>query len=1014
MHLSHYYLLPLRLMFVLTIILFTALGCGNKTHNNTGLRPTEPEHALSSFQIEPGFKIELIANEPLVTDPVDMEIDEYGRFYVVEMHGYPLDLSGTGKIKLLTDTDGDGKMDSSSVFAEGLILPNSIMRWKKGVMVTDAPYVLYFEDTNNDGRADVCDTLLTGFALSNPQHNVSNPVYGLDNWIYLGHEGAITTHRYEKEFGDPGGEIYYPSAPNAPRLPKNGFGRTVRFRPDQRRLETTSSATQFGHTFDTWGHHLEQLYFNHIYQEVLAAQYLDRNPALLISDATQPLSDHLDISEVFPITQQSDPMQPTSVAMTSVCGITTYLGGAFPAVFDSSTFIADPANHIIHVDVLKNRGVSFTASRLHGNKEFLASTDSWFTPVNNYIGPDGELYVIDMYRKIVEHPEWLGEELVKSGQLYNGSDRGRIYRITSADAKSANWIKGLKSGDATNEQLIEKLSSKNIWWRMNAQRLLVDRANKKVVPAIVQMARNTTSPMGRLHAIWTLEGMGELKPDLIEHSLLDHEAGIRENAIRLAELHLTTAPALANALLSLQGDADPKVRFQLLCTLGFINSPQSFEARNKLLFQEVNDKWFQIAALTAPYSQTVPLLTKVLNNFREDVPAYTSLVKRLTTMVGASEDAENIRKLIQKVTLAAPQMEQGWQVPILEGLTQGLERKKLTSAVLKPEQTQLIRTFFEHSSDDVRKASFQLLRAIGINEDSQAKAAIARAVSIASDPDQSMDKRVEAINFMALRNPASYASLLKQRISPKEEFSIQLAALNTLSSIPDNTVSQYVLEQWNVLSPEIQEASISTFIVTPERISLLLDALDSGKIKRISESAFRSVRAEAWSNEKLRTRVEAMLTKTQEKAKEVTKEYQGALFLKGDAIKGKVVYLQNCSVCHQFKGKIGGKFGPDLGTVHNWQPEAIMANILQPNMSRSSGYEMWRVELINGDVLQGIISSESPAAITLSNFGMADKTINRLDIKSVHVLYLSAMPTGLEKQINKQDMANLLAFLRQK
>ena len=151
-----------------------------------------PEGALSTFELEPGFKIELVAAEPLISDPVDMEIDEYGRLYVVEMHGYPLDKSGSGFIELLADTNGDGRMDKKTVFAEGLVLPDGIMRWKKGVLVTDAPNVLYLEDTNGDGRADIRDTVLTGFALSNPQHNLNNPLLGLDNWIYLAHQSHFT------------------------------------------------------------------------------------------------------------------------------------------------------------------------------------------------------------------------------------------------------------------------------------------------------------------------------------------------------------------------------------------------------------------------------------------------------------------------------------------------------------------------------------------------------------------------------------------------------------------------------------------------------------------------------------------------------------------------------------------------------------------------------------------------------------------------------------------------------
>lgn len=230
--------------YSLIITLIIIAGCKNNANSDSRAEAKDP---LSTFELEKGFKIELIAAEPLISDPVDMEIDEYGRLYVVEMHGYPLDKEGSGKIELVSDSNADGKMDKSTVFADGLTLPNSIMRWKKGVLVTDAPYVFYFEDTNNDGRAEIKDTMLTGFALSNPQHNLNNPVLGIDNWIYLGHEGAVTTQTYKEEFGDAGTEIYYPDHPASPRLEKNASGRSVRFRPEQHLLETTSSNTQFGH-----------------------------------------------------------------------------------------------------------------------------------------------------------------------------------------------------------------------------------------------------------------------------------------------------------------------------------------------------------------------------------------------------------------------------------------------------------------------------------------------------------------------------------------------------------------------------------------------------------------------------------------------------------------------------------------------------------------------------------------------------------------------------------------------
>lgn len=997
--------------YLLIITMAIIVSCKNNSENHHSQAGTKD--ALSTFELEPGFKIELVADEPLISDPVDMEIDEYGRLYVVEMHGYPLDKKGSGKIKLVSDSNGDGRMDKSIVFAEGLTLPNSIMRWKKGVLVTDAPYVFYFEDTNNDGHSDIKDTMLTGFALSNPQHNLNNPVLGIDNWIYLGHEGAVATQTYKEEFGDPGTEIYYPDHPNSPRLAKNASGRSVRFRPDENLLEATSSNTQFGHTFDAWGHHFLVSNANHIIQEVIAGSYLKRNPELVVSEATQSLSDHKNAAEVFPITKNPEHQLLTDVGViTSACGITDYLGGAFPAPFDSVTFVAEPVSNLVHVDRINENGTTFTASRIHPNKEFLASTDSWFRPVNMYIGPDGALYIVDYYRQIIEHPEWMGEEVVKSGKLYNGSDKGRIYRITPDNAKSAEWIKGLKLGNETDEQLVNELSNANIWWRLNAQRLLVDHANKQVVTALIKMAQNTSSALGRLHAMWTLEGMGELPSEVIQQALKDAVAGVRENAIKLAELHLSDAPELQNALLSLKGEQDAKVRYQLLSSLGSVNTPQAAEVRNKLLFKDLNDEWVQVAALSASSSQTASLLKAVIDSFKQDVPAYASLTKRLSTMIGASGKPEVIHQLIQRSVITGSEKQAHWQAALLQGIAQGLKTQKKYS-FFKGEQEQLIQTLFQNPSVQVRDASLEVLKVIGLQNNLSVKKAKDKAVVIAGDQTQPEDKRVEAINFIALANPAPYAGLLEKLISPAEPSSVQVAATKTLSVIPDNTVSQYLLTQWSDLTPEIRDAAINTFMVNPGRIAILLDAIAAGKIQPAAIGWPRSVRLMAQSDLKLRERARKLLTKDETERTKVNKEYQRSLTLKGNTDNGKNIFFKNCSSCHQIRGDLGVNFGPDLGTIHNWSADAIMANIVAPNLSISSGFDLWAVELKDGGSFQGIISAETPAAITVKNAGREEKTIRRADIKSIKALNMSSMPTGLEKQINQQQMADLIAYLKQ-
>jgi putative membrane-bound dehydrogenase-like protein len=898
-------------------------------------------------------------------------------------------------------------MDRSIAFAEGLTLPNSIMRWKKGVLITDAPHVLYFEDTNGDGKADIKDTLLTGFALSNPQHNLNSPVLSIDNWIYLAHEGIVHTDTYQKEFGDEGTEIYYPARPNAARLAKNASGRSVRFRPDRHLLEETSSKTQFGHAFDPWGRHLLVSNANHIIQEVIAATYLKRNSNLLLSDATQSLSDHANAAEVFPINKNPEHQLLTDVGViTSACGITNYQGGAFPSPFENAWFIAEPVSNLVHVDKLKDSGASFVASRVHANKEFLASTDSWFRPVNMYTGPDGALYVVDYYRQIIEHPEWMGEEVVKSGELYNGHDRGRIYRISSTNTKPADWTSGLQLGNATNEQLVEQLSNPNSWWRLNAQRLLVDRKDKTIASALRKTAQNASSPFGRLHALWTLEGLQQLKPELVQQALKDPVAGVRENAIKLANYDL---PDFGIALMGMQDDEDAKVRFQLLCTIGSINTPEALAVRNKLLFRDINDKWVQVAALSGSSFQTASLLHVVLDSFRQGSQAYASMVQRLSAMTAASRNRATIHQLIQKSTSGE---RNEWQAPLLEGLAQGLKTHK-GYAASKEEQNILIKTFFDHSSPGVRKASLSLLKVMTLPDRPSKKQAIQKAISVALNHDQSEVNRVQAIQFIALDDPARHKEVLKQLIVPREPSSIQAASIQTLSAGKDTTISSYLLQRWPELSPQVQDEAMTFFLADTPRIVLLLDAIEKGKVQPGTVGWQRSVRLMTQSNLRLRARARRLLSQTDEERMAVNKEYGQALGLEGNPQKGKKLYQQNCSQCHQVRGQSGNNFGPDLGSVHNWSRSAIMVNILAPNLSISSGYAMWEVEQKNGEAFQGIISSETATAITLKNAAMETRTINRADIKTLKTVNISAMPNGLEKQIGQQQMADLLAFLKE-
>lgn len=998
---------------ILLLVAAALSGCRHQPGESGGVAAKD---ALATFTVANGFQIEMVASEPLLSSPVDMEIDEYGRMYIVEMHGYPLDKSGSGRIMMLTDENGDGIMDRNTVFKSGLVLPTSIMRWKKGLLVTDAPNVLYLEDSDGDGKAERTDTLLTGFAQTNPQHCVNTPVYGIDNWIYLAHQGAVATREYKQEFGDDGSEIVYPGLPNGPKLPKNAGGVSVRFRPDQQLLEQTSTSSQFGQTFDAWGHRFECNNSNQGYQEMIARRYFARNPAMPVSRAIQNMSDHLDAAEVFPTTLHPDRQLLTNVGvMTSACGLTTYMGGLFPAPYNTGkvTFIAESVSNLAHADLLRDSGTSYAAGRVLEHAEFLSSTDAWCRPVNFYVGPDGALYVCDYYRQVIESPEWMSAEAIAAGGLYNGNDKGRIYRITPKGTPPLNWSKRLQLGNATTEELVAYLADRNYWWRINAQRLLVDKADPKAIPSLIRMTANGGSDMGRLHAMWTLEGLKALTPDLIKTALKDTVAGIRENAIQLAELHLSRDKTLAGALLALRNDPDPKVRLQLLLTLGYVNSPAAAAARNQLLFRAIDDKWVQIAALSAASTQTAPLLNAVLERFKPDVPAYSSMVERLTAMVGASGLPDEVYGLIRRATKPGTAEQATRQAPLLDGLSQGLKTRKPPIDLPVIYQQLLIRTCFAGSSPEILNAAFHVLKVTGIPDTALAKRSIAGALAMINDKSRPDAVRAQAADFLSLGDPTQYADQLKVLLIPQEQPIVQLAALRTLDLVPGTAISQYLIAQWPILTKEIRDPAITLFMHKPERINLLLTAIETGKIKSSGVSFNSSVSLMQQADSNLRNRARVIFTRNKEEAKKVNQQYQQALALPGNTVNGKQVYMANCAICHQVRGKFGVAFGPDLGTIHNWTKEDIMANVLDPNLSISSGFDLWNVELKTGETVQGVIVSETPAAFTLRNNGKMDRTINRQEVKSLQSASISPMPTGLEKNISQQEMADLLAFLRQ-
>src|SRR5262245_29638595 len=474
----------------------------------------------------PGFRAELVACEPEVVDPVAMAFDERGRIFVAEMRGYPNGGRGTGtitsgRIKCLTDTDGDGYYETSTLYAEGLRFPTGVMPYKGGLLVANAPDLLYLEDTDDDGRADKRRVLYTGFGVENIQQLLNSLQWGLDNWVH----GCA---------GSNGGTVTCPEKPDFPALTLRN--RHVRFHPDiPGSLEPTSGGGQYGLSPDAFGHWFTATNSQHLRHVVLPDHYLRRNPYLSVSAVTLDVPDHGAACQVFRLSpfeawrvertsrRLLDPRYANWPAsekvpggfVTSGCSPVVYTADLFPEPFRGNTFVCDPANNLIHRDRLEQNGGTFVAKRVDDGCEFLASSDNWFRPVHLSIGPDGALYVLDFYREAIETPLSLPDD-IKAKMNLESRGRGRIRRIVPDRLAATRGKTQFDLRKAQPVDLVAKLVSPNSWWRFAAQRLLVERQDRSIVPAVEALARAAAEAEGRVHALRTLDGLQALSSPAVE------------------------------------------------------------------------------------------------------------------------------------------------------------------------------------------------------------------------------------------------------------------------------------------------------------------------------------------------------------------------------------------------------------------------------------------------------------------------------------------------------------------
>jgi putative membrane-bound dehydrogenase-like protein len=958
--------------------------------------PLSPRDEQATFRVPPGFKVELVACEPDVVDPVAMAFDEQGRIYVAEMRGYPnagvaTGQENRGRIKRLEDKDGDGYYETCTTFAENLRFPSSVMPYKGGLLVSNTPDLIYLEDTDGDGKADKQRVLYTGFALDNIQQLLNSLQWGLDNWV---HACA----------GNKGGDIRSVEKPDAPPVILRGRG--LRFHPDiPGSLEPTSGGGQYGLTADAFGHWFTATNSQHLRQIVLPDRYLRRNPYLAVPAVTIDIPDHGAACQVFRRSpfeawrvertsrRVADPRyanwSPTEKVpggfVTSGCSPVVYLADRFPPAFRGNTFVCDPANNLVHRDRLEPNGpATFVAKRVDDGCEFLASTDNWFRPVWLTLGPDGALYVLDFYREVIETPLSLPDD-IKARLNLESRDRGRIWRIRPDDGKKPARV---DLGKAPADVLVKHLGDANVWWRTTAQRLLVERQDKSAVLTLEALARGGATPEARTHVLWTLDGLHALTPALVEQALKDASPDVREQALRLSETFLPDPLALRVGVLAAADDPAPRVRFQAALTLGALDGPEAAAALARLLARDGTDPWVQTAALSSAARSAPDLLSTLTRDAAFlRTPHATAVLTRLATVIGAQADDAalgRVFKLLGEQPDAA-----AWPVAVLDGLGQGLQHGKRSLRKLWDQPPPALA--------EVVRGVLPLFR---------------RAAETAADTRRDVSERSTALRRLGYGPFAVAADALAAALGPQNPPDLQAAAVRALAAQDNPQVADLLLAQWDGYGPSVRREAVEALCARPDRLAKLLDAVAAKRVAPAQLEATHRAQLLRTPNAILRKRAQELLASAgNPDRRKVVEDYRPALDLPADEARGKLVFQKNCATCHRL-GTEGREVGPDLQAVlGNKTKDALLVDILDPNREVDPRYVNYQLTTTGGRVLTGLLAVETPASVTLRRADNAEDTILRSQIDTMQATAQSVMPEELEKQLSKQDLADMIAFL---
>jgi putative membrane-bound dehydrogenase-like protein len=936
--------------------------------------PLSPQQSRAKIQVNEGLAVDLVAAEPLIQSPVAIAFGPDGRLWVAEMVDYPSgkrgDFQPGGRISVLSERDVQGRYHTSTVFLDNIPFPTGVTAWRNGVLVCAAPDILYAEDSKGIGKADIVKKLYSGFGTENYQARVNSLEYGLDGWVY-GSCGLF------------GGTIKSFSG-----VELQLGNRDFRIKPDTGEIEPATGRTQQGRVRDDWDNWFGCDNSNLAWHYPLPDHYIRRNPHAAPSAILKLVSEEPDPNRVFPAAKdlQLFPLSGPPGRATAACGIGVYRDDLLGREYQGNLFTCEPVNLLVHRQVLTPSGSSFAGHRAKGEeeREFLASTDPWFRPVQMRTGPDGCIYIVDMYRYVIEHPRWIPPGELAKVDARAGSTLGRIYRVrsTQADPRPLPRLDQMSAVD-----LARALETANGPVRDLATQMLEWSGDKSAVNVLEELAVHDR-PETMLHAMVALNALGGMKNSIASTALFVSHPGLRRSGLRFSQ-QFPNGEFTQRDVLQRITDDDGQVRLQLAFTLGVWDTDRAAAALARLVRDSSVDPFLVAAVLSSlrPSQLERFLASLIPGEDANDPPS--ELVLQVLNYACASEQRQALNVGLDRVLAEKAGRNTHWKWSILAGVFQAVSAQGRQLEVSLNGETR------GRVTREIESAR------VSFSDKLPAEAKVPLAFQVLSLTLLGRDEAGRAEDM----------KLLPILLGAREPPEIQAAAADALTRIADPSVPKRLLAAWTDAAPALRSHILDLLLARLDGAKAVLDAVEKDTIPARFIDAPRRQRLLKDRDSSVSAKAARLfdVVSNSDRAKLLV-DYQDVAAMKGEFERGKLVFANRCSTCHHLNG-VGHHVGPDLGQLANKSPAYLLQEILDPNKQVDSRYVEYAAATKSGKVIRGIIAAESATSVTLRAAEGKDETLLRTEIETLESSGRSLMPEGFEKDLSRQDLADVMAYV---